>query len=211
MQSYASSVQGAAIRVTRLSSLSAPATGTSSSYVLTSGFIRASLTPEYDEGEEFVDKGASGEICSSYKSDPIMKWVNVELEICEPDVELTELIDGGTLLTSAGSNVGYATPLTGATSGRQIALEVWSHAIVGGSRATTLPYYRWVVPLARMRLTGDRVIENGRLATVFSGIGYGNTSFGDGPANDVTYSTAAPLIYYRDSTAPSTRGYFTVV
>ena len=64
-QNYAASVQGAAIRVTRLTSSGALATGDLDSYT-TSAFMRMSFTPEYEDGEEITEKAADGTVCVSY-------------------------------------------------------------------------------------------------------------------------------------------------
>ena len=97
-QNYAASVQGAAIRVTRLTSSGALATGDLDSYT-TSAFMRMSFTPEYEDGEEITEKAADGTVCVSYKAPDRLKRVTMELAICEPDPELTALIAGGVLLT----------------------------------------------------------------------------------------------------------------
>lgn len=107
-QDYAASVQGAAIRVTRLNAAGALLNGPLDSYT-TSAFIRTSFTPEYEDGEEITEKAADGTVCVSYKAPDRLKRVTMELAICEPDPELTALIAGGVLLTR---NESAATALT---------------------------------------------------------------------------------------------------
>lgn len=97
-QNYAASVQGAAIRVTRLNADGTLATGELDSYT-TSAFLRMSFTPEYEDGEEITEKAADGTVCVSYKAPDRLKRVTMELAICEPDPELTALLAGGILLT----------------------------------------------------------------------------------------------------------------
>jgi len=116
-QDYAASVQGAAIRVTRLSSSGSLLTGALDSYT-TSAFIRMSFTPEYEDGEEITEKAADGTVCVSYKAPDRLKRVTMELAICEPDPELTALLAGGVLLTrnlstATGLAVTSATIATG--------------------------------------------------------------------------------------------------
>ena len=106
-QDYAASVQGAAIRVTRLSSSGSLLNGSLDSYS-TSAFIRMSFTPEYEDGEEITEKAADGTVCVSYKAPDRLKRVTMELAICEPDPELTALLAGGVLLTR---NLSTATPV----------------------------------------------------------------------------------------------------
>lgn len=213
-QNYAASVQGVSIRVTRLNAAGAPVTGAAGAAVayVTTGFTRVAFTPEYEEGDEITEKNAAGAVCVTYKAPDTLKRVTLELAICEPDPEISELIAGGTLLNDGTNNVGYAAAQIGADANPNgVGLEVWSYAVSNGKRAATNPYFRWVFPYTQLRLTGDRTIENGLLATVFSGFGLGNANFGDGPAGDWPYTSDRAYQYARDTAAPSSTGYVAVV
>jgi hypothetical protein len=135
-QNYAASVQGAALRVTRLNADGTLATGELDSYT-TSAFLRMSFTPEYEDGEEITEKAADGTVCVSYKAPDRLKRATMELAICEPDPELTALLAGGILLTR---NESTATPL--AVSAAVIATGdvtltvAASHGIVAGDNVT---------------------------------------------------------------------------
>jgi hypothetical protein len=202
-QDYAASVQGVSIRVTRLDAAGNLLTGAGDSYT-TSAFLRTSFTPEYEEGDEIIEKSANGTVCVSYKAPDTLKRITMELAICEPDPELTALISGGLLLrknfgtTMAPDNrsIGWAAPSVGDDpTGNGVALEVWSFAVKDGRRASELPYFHWVFPYARLRQSGDRVIENGMLATTFEGYGLGNVAFGSGIDGRWEYPTAAERSY----------------
>jgi hypothetical protein len=93
-QEYAASVQGVSIRVTRLDAAGNLLNGAGDSYT-TSAFLRTSFTPEYEEGDEIVEKSADGTVCVSYKAPDTLKRITMELAICEPDTELSQLISGG--------------------------------------------------------------------------------------------------------------------
>jgi hypothetical protein len=212
-QDYAASVQGVAIRVTRLDASGNLLTADGDSYT-TSAFLRASFTPEYEEGDEIVEKSADGTICVSYKAPDTLKRITMELAICEPDPELTSLLSGGLLLRKNfgtlnapdNQSVGWAAPAVGDNpAGNGVALEVWSFAVKDGKRATTNPYFYWVFPYVKLRQSGDRVIENGMLANTFEGYGLGNQFFGTGPDGRWEYPVAAerPYSYARASWAPT--------
>lgn len=212
-QDYAASVQGAVIRVTKLNSDGTLATGASSCYV-TEAFMRVSFTPEYEAGDEVSEKNASGAICIAYKAPDTLKNVSIEVAICEPDPELTQLMVGGTLLTATGQTVGYAAPSVGIDGNPNgVALEVWSYAIQAGRRAPSNPFFRWVFPFVKLTPSGDRVIENGSLANAFSGTGLGNSGFGDGPGSDAwPYISDRPYQYARVPAAPvGQKGFVAVV
>lgn len=215
-QDYAASVQGVAIRVTRLDAAGNLLNGPGDSYT-TSAFMRVSFTPEYEEGDEIVEKSANGVICVSYKAPDTLKRVTMEVAICEPDAELTSLMSGGLLLrkTVNGSetSVGWAAPGVGDDpAGNGVAVEVWSFAVKDGKRASTLPYFYWVFPYVRLRQSGDRVIENGMLASTFEGYGLGNAAFGMGVDNRWEWPMASerPYSYARTSWAPTgLKGFYT--
>lgn len=103
-QDYASSIQGAAVRVTRLQADGSLATGANAAYVM-QAFTRVSFTPEFEEGEDITEKSANGNICVAFKTNDTLKRVTIELAICEPDAEFSEILGGGTLLAGNGTTV----------------------------------------------------------------------------------------------------------
>jgi hypothetical protein len=219
-QDYAASIQGVSIRVTRLDAAGTLLNEPGDSYT-TSAFMRVSFTPEYEEGDEIVEKSANGTICVSYKAPDTMKRVTMELAICEPDPELTQLMSGGLLLrknlgTFAApdrKSIGWASPAVGDDpAGNGVAIEVWSFAVKDGKRAANLPYFHWVFPFCRLRQSGDRVIENGMLASTFEGYSLGNVSFNSGLDERWEFATATerPYSYARSYWAPTGRkGFYT--
>jgi hypothetical protein len=213
-QDYAASVQGVAIRVTRLDAAGNLLNGAGDSYT-TSAFLRTSFTPEYEEGDEIVEKSADGTVCVSYKAPDTLKRITMELAICEPDTELSQLISGGLLLrknfgsfaSPQNKSVGWAAPSVGDDpSGNGVALECWSFAVADGRRASTNPYFHWVFPYAKLRQSGDRVIENGMLATTFEGYGLGNVNFGSGLDGRWEYPVASERSYSYARTSYSPTG-----
>jgi hypothetical protein len=219
-QEYAASIQGVSIRVTRLDASGNLLNGEGDSYT-TSGFMRLSFTPEYEEGDEMTEKSADGTVCVTYKAPDTLKRITMELAICEPDTELTQLLSGGLLLrknlgTYASpdrKSIGWSSPSTGDDpAGNGVAIETWSFAIIDGKKAATLPYFHWVFPYVKLRLSGDRVIENGMLANTFEGYGLGNAEFDSGLDERWEFPVAAerPYSYARSSWAPTGRkGFYT--
>ena len=205
-QDGAASVRGVALRVTRLDANGRPTTGSGCDVYLSGGFISFTFTPNYSEGEEIEIKNAAGEVCVYFKMPDTLKDVGVGLELCDPDPVLTQMLVGGEVLTGvapsacapeaeAGSSVavGYAAEKQGIESNPYgVAIEVWAQAIVNGKAAGGCPYWHYLIPYAKFRLDGDRVVENGNLATVFAGTGGGNSGFGEGPIMDFTGVSPTP-------------------
>lgn len=212
-QEYAASVQGVSIRVTRLDAAGNLLNAAGDSYT-TSAFLRTSFTPEYEEGDEIIEKSADGTVCVSYKAPDTLKRITMELAICEPDTELSQLISGGLLLrknfgsyaSPQNKSIGWAAPSVGDDpTGNGIALECWSFAVADGRRAASNPYFHWVFPYVKLRQSGDRVIENGMLATTFEGYGLGNMNFGSGLDGrwEFPVATERSYSYARTSYAPT--------
>jgi len=200
-QDNAASVRGLALRVTRLAKDGSPVVNGASGcdVFLTSGFISFTFTPSYNEADEISITNAAGEVCVYYKAPDTLQSVEFGLELCDPNPILTEMLVGGDVLmataasacapagTQAGDTVavGYAAPRIGASAGDSVvAVEVWSQAVIGGKSANVCPYWHYVFPYCTFKLDGDRVLENGNLATVFAGNGSGNALFGGGPYID---------------------------
>jgi hypothetical protein len=204
----AASIAGVAIRVTRLDANGNLLGGEFDSFT-TNAFIRVSFTPEYEEGDEITEKAADGTVCVSYKAPDTLKRVNMEIAVCNPDPELSNLMSGGLLLSGPqhGKEVslGWASAQVGEDpSGNGVAVEVWSRAIQNGKPANANPYFHWVFPFVKTRLSGDRVIENGLLATTFEGYGVGNLNFRNGPDHLWRWPAATdrPYLYARAPYAP---------
>ena len=212
-QDYAASVQGVAIRVTRLDASGTLLNGAGDSYT-TSAFLRTSFTPEYEEGDEITEKSADGTVCVSYKAPDTLKRITMEIAICDPDPELTALMSGGLLLrknfgsyaSPDNKSIGWAAPAVGDDpAGNGVAVECWSFAVKDGKRASSLPYFHWVFPYVKLRQSGDRVIENGLLANTFEGYGLGNIEFEGGLDGRWEFPVAAerPYAYARTSYSPT--------
>lgn len=203
MVDYASAIQAVALRVVKLGADGAPLVGAENAYA-TSQFTRVGFTPQYEEGEEFTGKAADGSICLNFKLPDVLKRVNLEVAICNPQPELYEILADGSLLTSGAETVGWASPEVGVEPNPNgLGIEVWSRAIVGGKPASVNPYFRWVFPYVKLRMEGERALENGQMAHSFSGWGVGNAEFGDGPVGDWTFPTVSAMSFARDATAPT--------
>jgi hypothetical protein len=207
VQDNAASVRGRAMRVTTLGADGAPAVGSPCDVYLTGGFISFQFTPAYSDGDEIEVKNAAGETCVYYKLPDTLKNVGLSLAICDPDPVLTQMLVGGTVLTAAGTSayapagtdadslvaIGYASGLAGqAATPNGVAVEVWADAIVNSRSASRAPFWHYLFPSAQFKLDGDRVIENGNLATAFAGTGVGNEAFGTGPNMDLDGVTPTP-------------------
>lgn len=203
---HAASVQGVALRVCKLDATGAPITA-AGSYFTTNAFLKLSFTPEYTSGDEVETKAADGSVCVYYQTLDVLKRVNLAIDICSPDPELSQILAGGTLLSSGSDVVGYQSAAAGSVATPNgVAIEVWSKAILNGRIAPTNPYWRWVFPYTQMHAAGERTLENGMLANTFEGWGLGNDEFGAGPLGDWAYACGSPYQYARVASFPASAG-----
>ena len=205
----ASTVQAVAMRLTRLGSTGAPVSGTKAGYV-TDAFTYVTFTPQYEAGEEFSDKNAKGDLCVYFKTDDVLKRIDIEVAICAPDPEIEEMLAGGTVILDGSDPIGWApAPVGTAGNPNGVGIEVWSRAVVAGKQAADLPYWHWLFPLNKLRPTGERRLQNGLMVHTFSGEGYANAEFDDGVTSGAwPFDSWEAFQHVRTATAPpSTTGY----
>lgn len=207
----ASSVQGTKLRITRL--LLDGSIDNTFPVLVTDGFMTASFSPQFEDGDEINEKAANGAVCVTWKADDTLTRLDFSLSLCSPDPEIASLIAGGNLVRDEdGEVVGYTSVPAGAVVGNPVAVEIWSYANVGGKPAAGKPYWHWVFPYVKVRYDGDREFSNGLLSNEFTGQALGNSALvagGLNPANAdddyVTYRRALinPFTYVRTATQPT--------
>lgn len=205
------SIQACAMRVGRLNAAGLVPVGATNSYV-TSGLITLTGTPEYADGDEFAVKTACGDLGVNFKDRRRLKRMGVELNIVAPDPQLTEIMAGGTLLTS-GAAVGWAAPeLMTAPADFGVSLELWSKRLgPDGAQDATLPWFRWVFPRVYLDV-GAKNFQNGPMDNPFSGFATGNEGWGEGPTYDWTLDSDRVFQYLPVATIPATQcGYVAVI
>lgn len=212
----ASSILGTWMRVTPLTV--AGAIDTAKPVLNSKGFITATFSPQFEEGDEITEKAADGSVCVSFKVDDSFTRVDFSLSLCDVDPEVTALLAGGNvMLDSSGGVIGYTSPVAGAKVGNPVAIEVWSQAVVAGKPASDRPYWHWAFPYVKVRYEGDREVGNSRMANEFTGQGVGNSALvrlGLNSANAgddyVIYREALinPFSYVRTTGQPDTQPLF---
>lgn len=85
--------QGQVARFTRLDSCGKPVYNGNCNQVVTDGFITITISPEVDEGDEITQKKANGKLCLSISPCPQIKYYNLEMQFCEVDPSLVQLIN----------------------------------------------------------------------------------------------------------------------
>jgi hypothetical protein len=129
-------------------------------------------------------------------SDPdVLKRYNLTGEIATHDVEMMEVLFGGSLVKgrAAGSysaqNIGWASPNTSTTGQNGVYLEVITQVFAEGAGDCSSavggfpPYVGHIFGKVRA-IPGDRTFENDVAQVTFSGKAFQNPNLFDGPWND---------------------------
>lgn len=212
----ASSILGTWMRVTALNV--AGAIDGDKPVLNSKGFITATFSPQFEEGDEITEKAADGSVCVSFKVDDSFTRVDFSLSLCDVDPEITALLAGGSVILDENDAViGYTSPLAGAKVGNPVAIEIWSQAVVAGKPASDSPYWHWVFPYVKVRYEGDREVGNSRMANEFTGQGVGNSALvtdglnsSNGDDDYVMYREALinPFSYIRTTGQPDSEPLF---
>jgi len=189
--------------------------------VVSTAIVRLQSTPEYETGDEFIQKNGCGDICISIKTLDKLKRVNLSLELCTRDMQLLELLTGGSLYTKTGQTVGFSRRGIGDSDPNPVSVELWTKAVPTGSNAASCntagvaSWWRWVYPRASFTL-GDVTHENGIGMVMLTGFSEANTWWGNGPFNDwpadQLLDENSPEHFVLDTVGPPTAqcGYITV-
>ena len=210
--SRAISLYAVRMRVTRLGPSGAPLVGPDNMYV-TDSFVRVDYTPTYNESDAITKPNGRGTLCLNVRPKKQLTGVEMTVEICDDDPMLSELLGGGTVLTTgAGADVvGYQLPLGDDPETNGVSVEVWTEAWAGDSQVADLPWFHYVFPKTALSPT-ERTLaaEPGEVA--FEGTGGENREWGEGPAGDWTHSSRAAMQFIRTSVEPPapTNGYVPV-
>jgi hypothetical protein len=206
------------LRVARLDSNCGCVTGSTAGAV-TSGIVRLDANPDMETGQEYLLKNGCGDICVNFRDCDRLKRINLQMELCTRDMELLEILTGGTIYTSDGTTTGFSRRGIGSSCPNPVQLEIWTRAVdnTGTCTESGNPYAWWhiVYPKATFTL-GDSTFENGVATVKLTGYSEANSQIGTGCWDDLPAGldeTSPEFFFLEDSSyvLPSaTCGYVTV-
>ena len=178
-------VGGNRMRVIGLDACGTVKTGVGSQQVISDGFVSINRTGEYEDPDEFIVKNANGDICLNYRTNPQLKWVNLEMTFCKVDPEMFNVMTGSPLVMDDAltpNAVGFRTR-AGVVGTVNFSLEVWTN--LGGNPCSggTVEYGYYLVPWVVQGTLGDLTFENGPISFVVNAISKQGSNWGTGPFN----------------------------
>lgn len=196
------------MRVLRLSSSGAYATGPDTMYVSEQP-IMVQYTPKRLQRERFEQANGNGDSCALFVGPPrAVTDVDLKLSLCVLDAELEELLCGGSILTDPTyGTIGYKPPEDSTVNAYGCALETWSVAWNGRQRkklGNSLAYWRHIFPMCSFE-RDQASMQNGFDNPSFTGEGQINSSYGTGLAADPLPSTIGnvPYEWFLDDAKPT--------
>lgn len=165
-----SPIKASVIRLIKLTSCGVPVTGAESSVVTFKGFVSVAVTPEYEEGQEFILKNAGGELCVNEKDPNELKRVGLEVEVCTLDPDLQVIATGERLLTTGAPATGTGVAYGEGQLLSRFSLELWQPIAGAGacSPGGVQQYVYWLFGNVGNTMVGDFTFENDVFTYSFS-------------------------------------------
>ena len=166
----ATPIKGTHLRIIALDACGVPVTGSSGLVAVSSGFVQVEMEPDYEDGEEFFERTASGEPCVNQKDDPTLKRMGLTVQMCEVNVSALAYIISARELTTGTPTTGTGFAVAEGNPTNRFSLEVWQE--VAGSGACDASgnqryiYHAW--PNVGATQIGTYTIENGRSTFEFA-------------------------------------------
>ena len=180
-------IRGKRLRATRLDQSGRPVYG-EGSVVVTKGFITIGMTSNVEEGEAISQTNADGDTCVNEPGLPSFTGVGVEIEFCEVDFALFEMMTGQpVVLNDAGEAVGITESTSVDLSRVGFAMEMWLGADNKGAtprQGSQGDFGYILLPFVSGGVISDVSIENGAINFTVNNMATKNGSrWGSGPYN----------------------------
>ncbi|MBE4788401.1 hypothetical protein [Streptomyces caniscabiei] len=166
----ATPIKGTHMRIIALDACGVPVTGSSGLVAVSSGFVQVEMEPDYEDGEEFFERTASGQPCVNQKDDPTLKRLALTVQMCEVNVSMLAFILSARELTTGTPTTGTGFAVAEGNPTNRFSLEVWQE--VAGSGACDASgnqryiYNAW--PNVGASQLGSYTIENARSTLEFT-------------------------------------------
>ena len=174
-----------ACRVTLLDSCGVPQT-TATSMITTTGIIQVQQTNNYEDREEFFVKNGDGQFCVTASNAPILKYMELEIQLCLYDPEQINIMTAEPLVlddtTTTPNSIGFRSQV-GTASLNNFAFEGWTR-LTNKTNCSTGPQYGYVLyPYCIEGTVDDVTWGNSNIVMTIKARTTGNAGWGTGPYN----------------------------
>lgn len=170
------------IRLTRLDECGTPIAGAENGIVFDC-IASISMSPQYDERDEILYRGARGNVCARKPACSILTSIETTLTVQAISPEFIELMTGSpVVLGSTGDPIGWDDCQLDCN--RSVALEWWAETIGGECEpGSPVPYLYGVLPWLQGGVIGDIEIGSEAVELEYTATTRNNGNWGTGPAN----------------------------
>lgn len=126
-------IKGKILRIVQLDICGVPITGASGRVIIANSFTKVSMAPQYEDGTEFFERTADGTVCVNQKDAPILKRMQLDVDMCAVDPDMTPLVLSARELTTTAPISGYGFAIQEGPPSSHFSMEVWQQ--IGGSGA----------------------------------------------------------------------------
>lgn len=206
------SIQACALRATRLNADGSIAYG-STAMIITDALISFEVQIQTEKSDSINITSGCGNIAHSYSEGEKVTGYDGTLKITTPEVEFSEMLTGGTLITLGGVSIGYAAPEIGKVASNGVCLEMWSKAWQGsgfaagviltdgvttsGSAAVTSATGTFSAVDVNKPISGPGIPAGTRILSVTSATAITLTANATATGTGVTLSIARPGAFWR--------------
>jgi hypothetical protein len=186
-------LQGSTLRVTRLDVCGNPEFG-ECAFGVSDGYVSATITPNTEDGERFLQRTANGNAIVNQRGKPILNWYDVEIEFQEVDPELFTILTGlQPYMDDQDRVIGFPVTVSDFATAN-FALELWMGNAEDACAPGSLPFFGynllpWVIEGA---LNDDIVITNDLITFKVVGRTRTGTPWGVGPYDVVVDQAGDP-------------------
>lgn len=205
-------IKAKVMRAVKLDTCGNPVTGASSSQVVAKGFTQVQVSPDYEDGTEFLTKLADGTPCVNQKDPAFLKRAGLEMHFCVLSPDWVTITTGETqILTGSGPVTGTGNMFGTDLLTNRFSLELWQPVSgVGACTPSGLQnYVYWAFPNVTNTKLNDFTFELGVFDFVIAAeTDYTGYLWGDGPGSvswlpaGVTVPTTKHFLYNVTTTPP---------
>lgn len=176
-------IQACAMRVAKVNPLTgAPLVG-AGNLIVSNALTELTYTTVYSDGTDVFEPNACGDPIVDYKSNDIKRRIDVGLVIGTHDPDLLAFLAASATIVD-GDATGWQAPAVGRIPDSVLSIELWAKRINDGDLDPDYPYAWWAFPKIKNLKEEANKFGNASKLPAFSGQGYENAGWGNGPLND---------------------------
>lgn len=183
-------IKGTVMRIVQVDVCGIPITGASGRVITSKSFTQVQMAPQYEAGTEFFERTADGSICVNQKDPPILKRMQLTVDLCSVDPDASSLVLSARELTTTAPVSGMGFALMEGASTSHFSLEVWQRVAGSGacdpSGAQRYIYNAW--PHVTNAQVGQYTIQNDKSTLQFVAETVAAAAqWGDGPGTGASW------------------------